>query len=81
MTGLEIHSLIQAGATDRARKKLKRMGMSDRLKTLKDCIPYVNADSRNLKFFKENFAVELGAIYAADHDLEKAETLYRSASK
>jgi hypothetical protein len=81
MTGLEINNLIQVGATDLARKKLKRMGMTDRLKTLNDCVPYVNESPKSLKFFQENFSKELGAIMMAERDLEKAETLYRSASK
>lgn len=79
MKGIEINSLLQAGASDRVRKKLKRMGLSDRLKSLHSCVPYVNVTPTNLKFFKENFSVELGAIMAAKEDLIKAEELYRTA--
>lgn len=79
MTGSEINDLIRVGATDRVRKKLKRMGLKDRLKVLHKCIPYVNVTTESLKFFKENFSLELGAIMMASEDLDKAESLYRSA--
>ena len=79
MTGAEINGLINVGATDRVRQKLKRMGLKDRLYTLQKCIPYVNATTESLRFFRENFSQELGAIMMSPEDLEKAERLYRSA--
>lgn len=79
MTGPEISILIKHGAIDNARKKLKRLGIPDRLRVLNDCVPYVNATPESLKFFKDNFAVEIGAIMAAESDLEKAVMIYRTA--
>ena len=79
MTGPEISTLLRYGANDRVRKYLKKLAINQRLKILQDCVPYVNATQSSLKFFKENFAVEIGAIMAAEQDLEKAETLYRTA--
>ena len=79
MTGTQIHSLIQAGATDRVRKKLIRMGLRDRLKTLDNCIPYIKASSTNLNFFRKNFSVEIGALISAERNITKAERLYRTA--
>lgn len=79
MTGREISNLINLGAVDRVRNKLKRQGIGDRLATLNDCIPYVTKTKANLAFFKKHFATELGAIMEAENDLEKAEELYRKA--
>lgn len=79
MTGLEIETLLRYGATDRVRKHLKKLAIKPRLKTLQSCVPYVNATPQSLKFFKENFSVEIGAIMAAEQDLDKAEKLYRTA--
>ncbi len=79
MTGTEIHNLIQVGATDRVRKKLIRMGLPDRLRTLDACIPYIKASPINLRFFQKNFSVEIGALIAAERNITKAERLYRTA--
>lgn len=79
MTGTEIHTLLQAGATDRVRKKLIRMGIRDRLITLDNCIPYIKASPVNLGFFRKNFSVELGALISAERNITKAERLYRIA--
>jgi len=83
MKATEINQLITIGATDRVRKKLKRMGMEDRLKSLFECIPYIlhPTDSKIVSFFKENFSVELGAIIEAKGNLGNAETLYRQSKK
>jgi hypothetical protein len=79
MNAEEISTLIRYGATDKARRHLKKLGIYQRLKTLQGCVPYVNATKSSLKFFKENFSVEIGAIMAAEQDLNKAERLYRAA--
>jgi len=81
MKATEIDTLIKIGATDRVRKKLKRMGISDRLTSLYGCIPYIlhPTDSKTISFFKKNFSVELGAIITANGNLGKAETLYRQS--
>jgi len=81
MNGQEIDTLIRFGATDRARKHLKRLGMAARMKTLKDCIPNVNATSESLKFFKDNFSREIGALMMAELDIEKAVRLYNTAKR
>lgn len=79
MTGFEISRLVDYGATDRARKYLKKLGIYQRLKVLNECVPHVKESPGSLKFFKENFSVEIGAILMAEHDLKKAELLYRSS--
>ncbi len=79
MNGQEIDTLIRYGATDRARKHLKRLGMRARMKLLQDCIPNVNATPQSLKFFKENFSREIGALMMAEQDIDKAVTLYNTA--
>jgi len=79
MTAQEINTLIGYGATDKARLYLKKQAIPQRLKTLQECLPAVNQDEKTLKFFKENFSTEIGAIMMAEQDLEKAEHLYRAA--
>lgn len=81
MTGQDIDSLIRYGATDRVRRHLKKLGMNARMKLLKDCIPNVNATTESLKFFKENFAKEIGALMMAEQDIDKAVDLYNTAKK
>jgi hypothetical protein len=41
----------------------------------------VKSSPQNLKFFKENFSAEIGAILMADGDLDKAVNLYQTAKK
>jgi hypothetical protein len=79
MTGQEIEALLKYGAIDKARKHLKRLAIPQRMKLLQECIPTVNATTESLKFFKENFSVEIGAIVCAEQDLDKAVQLYRTA--
>lgn len=81
MNGHEIDTLIRYGATDRARKHLKRLGMNARMKLLQDCIPNVNATPQSLKFFKEHFSREIGALMMAEQDIDKAVELYNTAKK
>jgi len=79
MTGQDIDSLIRYGATDRVRKNLKRLGMKARMRILQECIPNVNASPESLKFFKENFSKEIGALMMAEQDIDKAVSLYNAA--
>jgi hypothetical protein len=79
MKAQQINNLIGIGAASRARQYLKKLSLKDRLPTLHELIPYVNASPANLKFFQENFAQELGALIAAGYDYEKAEKLYNTA--
>lgn len=81
MTGKEIDTLIRYGATDRARNHIKKLGMHARMKLLQDCIPNVNATTESLKFFKENFSKEIGALMMANQDIDKAVSLYNTAKK
>ena len=78
MNATQINTLIETGATDIVRKKLKRMGIGDRLKTLNNCIPNVTQSGASLKFFRENFAKEIGAVIMSEGDLAKAELLFRA---
>lgn len=79
MTGQEIDTLIRYGATDKARRHLKKLGMKARMRLLVDCIPNVNATTESLKFFKENFSREIGALMMAEQDIDNAITLYNTA--
>jgi hypothetical protein len=81
MTGKDIDTLIRYGATDRARKHIKKLGMKARMRLLQDCIPHVNATTESLRFFKENFSKEIGALMMAEQDLDKAVDLYNTAKK
>jgi len=79
MTGYNIETLIKLGATDKARRYLKKLGMSARMKLLLECVPNINATTESLNFFRENFSQEIGAIMMAKHDISKAVTLYNNA--
>ena len=79
MTGQDVDSLIRYGATDRVRRHLKKLGMKSRMRLLRDCIPNVNATTESLKFFKENFSKEIGALMMAEQDIDKAVILYNTA--
>ena len=46
---------------------------------LQDCIPNVNATPASLRFFKENFSREIGALMMSDHNIDKAVELYNTA--
>jgi hypothetical protein len=81
MKAQEVNQLLRFGAKDRVRKKLKRLAIPERMVSLNDCIPIVKQSPTNLKFFKENFSVELGAIMLAEGDLDQAVKLYNSAKK
>lgn len=79
MTAQEAINLINVGGTDHLRKKLKKYGLEDRMKILRDCIPYVSSSGKSLKFFKENFSKEIGALLTTNNNIEKAVELYRKA--
>jgi hypothetical protein len=79
MRANEIHALINMGAGDRVRQYLKKLSLKDRLPVLHDLIPYVDQTPGNLKFFRDHFSVEIGALISAKYDYEKAEKLYNTA--
>jgi hypothetical protein len=72
MRANEIHTLINMGAGDRVRQYLKKLSLKDRLPALHDLIPYVDQTPGNLKFFRDHFSVEIGALISAKYDYEKA---------
>lgn len=80
MNGLEMTALINAGAIDSLRAKLKRLAIGERMKALQQAIPYVRQNDKTLKFFGENFKQELGAIMLSDGDLKRATSLYKANS-
>ncbi len=81
MRAQQIHALINMGAGDRVRKYLKKLSLKDRLPLLHDLIPYVKDTPENMKFFREHFSQEIGALIAAQYDYEKAEKIYNNAKE
>jgi len=79
MRANEIGNLVNIGAELRVRHHLKRLSLKDRLPLLHDLIPYVDSTPKSLKFFRDNFSQEIGALIAAQYDYEKAEKLYNTA--
>lgn len=79
MRAQEIHALINMGASDRVRQYLKKLSLKDRLPALHDLIPYVDNTPQNLKFFRDHFSQEIGALISAGYDYVKAEKLYNTA--
>ena len=79
MRAQEIHALINMGASDRVRRYLKKLSLKDRLPALHDLIPYVDNTPQNLKFFRDHFSQEIGALISAGYDYVKAEKLYNTA--
>jgi hypothetical protein len=79
MKAQEVNQLLGYGAQDRVRKKLKRLALPERMKSLSACIPLVKSSPQNLKFFKENFSAEIGAILIAEGDITRAVSLYHTA--
>ena len=79
MNGFEISNLVQAGAVDKARQKLKKLSIPDRLRCLNECIPYVKQSPHTLDFFQKHFAAEIGALIMAKYEIEKATQLYNTA--
>lgn len=81
MKAFEVNQLLGYGAHDRVRMKLKKLALPERMKSLSACIPYVKSSPGNLKFFKENFSAEIGAILIAEGDIDQAVSLYYSAKR
>ena len=81
MTAIEIIRLVRVGAQDKARLSLKKLSLRDRLPLLHDCMPYVTESPANLKFFRDNFAQEFGALNVAQFDYERAEEVYNGAKR
>lgn len=79
MRAQEASALVNMGAESRVRQHLKRLSLKDRLPLLHDLIPYVDQTPKSLKFFKENFSQEIGALIVAKYDYEKAEKIYNTA--
>ena len=77
-----INDLLRAGAHDRLRRDLKKLGIRQRMKTLNKVIPEITGfTTESIDFFRKNFSVEIGALVKSGRDVEKAEALYRSANK
>ena len=75
-----ITDLLRAGAHDRLRRDLKRLAIGPRMEVLSRYIPYIkSATTESQDFFRKHFSIEIGSIVTAGGDLEKAESLYRSA--
>lgn len=81
MRAQEASALVNMGAESRVRQYLKRLSLKERLPLLHDLIPYVDQTPQSLKFFKENFSQEIGALIVANYDYEKAEKIYHGAKK
>jgi hypothetical protein len=83
MKALEIRQLLVAGASDRVRKKLKRLALPERMSALQGCIQagLINESPINLKFFKENFIDEIGSILLSEGDLVKAVGYYNESKR
>jgi prefoldin subunit 5 len=81
MTASEMLNLVQVGATDSLRRKLKKFGMKERMIHLQRCIPFIKDDKKYINFFRKNFSVELGALITAEGDIERAIELYKKAEK
>lgn len=79
MRAQEASALVNIGAGDRVRQYLKRLSLKERLPLLHDLIPYVDTTPQSLKFFRENFSQEIGALISVGYDYEKAEKLYNTA--
>jgi len=81
MKASDVNSLLRVGAYDRLRKKLKRLAIPERMSSLKESLHLVNSSPGSLKFFQENFSIEIGAILTANHDLTKAVKLYEKSKR
>ena len=71
--------LIEAGGTDFARKYLKKQPIPQRMELLKEVFHTVNGSPKRLKFYRDNFAIELGALSKGEMNCDKAVELYRRA--
>jgi hypothetical protein len=80
MSNLKTLHLIQSGATDLARKRLKKLSIEERMVELNGLIPWVRTTPAILKFFHLNFSVEIGAIIGAA-SIDEAVKIYRESKK
>lgn len=76
MSPIQMSNLLQTGAEQQVRSYLKRLAISDRMRTLHDLIPYVNATGKTLAFFHKNFAREIGALITTNFDYDASAKLY-----
>jgi hypothetical protein len=81
MRAQQISHLIGVGATQKVRQHLKKLSLKDRLPLLHDIIPYVKDTPENMKFFREHFSQEIGALIAAQYNYELAEKIYNKAKE
>ena len=81
MTAIEIIGLVRVGAQDKARLKIKKLSLKERLPLLHQCMPYIPENPATMKFFKENFSQEIGAMSAAGYDYVRAEQIYNGAKR
>ena len=79
MRAAQLNGLLLSGAESTVRQHLKKLSLKDRLPVLHDLIPYVDQTPQNLKFFRDHFSQEIGALVSAKYDYEKAERLYNTA--
>lgn len=79
MSPENIHQLIELGATGTARTYIKKLAIPNRMELLKSATRWVPASQRSLVFYRDNFAIEFGALSKSDWDCEKAVELYRQA--
>lgn len=79
MSPTTINQLVELGAQTRCREYLKKLALPQRMETLKAAIPWVNETPKTLKFYRDNFSQEIGALLKAEQDIEKAVGLYRRA--
>lgn len=75
----KIDRLIENGAVDKPRTILKKMAMKERMNALMDLWMVINKSPRHLKFFKENFSVELGALIKAEYNTDEAVKIYKGS--
>jgi hypothetical protein len=76
MKSSQLINLLKIGAKDRVRATLKKYAMPERLKILSELKEFALSDKKYFMFFKDHFSVELGAIIAADGDLNRALEIY-----
>ena len=63
------------------RLKIKKLSLKERLPLLHQCMPYIPENPVTMKFFKENFSQEIGAMSAAGYDYVRAEQIYNGAKR
>lgn len=74
-----LHRLIELGAIEIVRNSIKKLAIPNRMELLKSVVPWVNESPKSLKFYRDNFAIELGALIKSEMNCDKAVELYRQA--